>query len=132
MKGRSLRSLSLSLRVDAVEVERLLWDRLRSRRFQNFKFKRQVEIGPYIVDFCCLEPKLIIELDGRQDEKGVKKDPHRTACLEQEGFKVIRFWDHQVLKGTESVLEIVRQALEKTPLPAPPKKRKRFKGNNDE
>lgn len=79
----------------------------------NSKFRRQHVVGYYIVDFVCLEQKLVIELDGGQHAEQVGYDARRTAFLEGEGFRVMRFWNNQVLAETESVLDEIRAALMK-------------------
>jgi len=100
-------------------MERLLWSCLRAGRFGGVKFRRQHPIGRYIVDFVCLERKLIIELDGGQhalpDEK--IKDRQRDIWLEKEGYNVVRFWDNEVLINTDGVLERIREMIYKTPSP---------------
>ena len=92
---------------------------MRASRFQNLKFKRQKLIGNYIVDFVCLEQKLIIELDGGQHAEQIEYDKTRTNFLESEGYEVLRFWNNQVLHELEGVLEVIRikTTLSPTPLP---------------
>ena len=108
-------STSRNLRKNMTEAEKRLWSRLRSHQILGLKFRRQHPIGNYIVDFACLERKLVIELDGGQ-HLGDKKDKLRDAWLENEGFKVIRFWNDQVLKETEAVVEdILRNAESPSP-----------------
>ncbi|GAA0550618.1 very-short-patch-repair endonuclease [Rhizomicrobium palustre] len=87
-------------------MERKLWQELRSRRFHAFKFRRQQPIGPYIADFVCFDAKLIVELDGGQHGLATNEayDAARTAWLEQEGFRVLRFWNSDVIENFESVL----------------------------
>jgi very-short-patch-repair endonuclease len=83
-----------------------MWYSLRDRRFQGYKFRRQHTIGDYIVDFVCLEKKLIIELDGGQHaHKG--EDVIRDHWLRKEGYRVLRFWDNDFLAKPESVLECI-------------------------
>jgi very-short-patch-repair endonuclease len=94
-----------SLRHNQTDVEHLLWQKLRNRQVLNFKFRRQFPIDPFIVDFCCLELKLIIELDGSQHLEQVTYDERRSLCLAQRGFKVIRFWNNEVIENSEGVLE---------------------------
>lgn len=95
------------LRKNQTNVEHLLWQKLRNRQILNFKFRRQFPIDPFIVDFCCLELKLIIELDGSQHFEQAIYDEERSLYLEQRGFKVIRFWNNEVIENTEGVLEKV-------------------------
>ena len=83
------------MRREQTDAERNLWKHLRAGRFDGLKFRRQYPIPPYIADFCCVEKKLVIELDGSQHS--VEVDATRTACLEAHGFHVLRFWDNDVL-----------------------------------
>jgi very-short-patch-repair endonuclease len=91
---------SRELRKSQTPFESLLWSMLRSRRFEGFKFRRQHVIGPYIADFCCLNPKVIVELDGGQHAEREAYDKRRTAYLEKKGFKVIRVWNNESLDLT--------------------------------
>jgi very-short-patch-repair endonuclease len=119
MRGKSLKSFSRSLRQKQTEAERIIWNCLRSKRFQGLKFRRQQPIGPYIADFCCLEEKLVVELDGGQHVKNADKDAVRTKLLEDEGFRVIRIWDNEVFDNIDGVLEHIRQQIRKPPSPQP-------------
>ena len=94
------------LRRDATQAEQKLWQQLRSRRLAGLKFRRQMPIGPYVVDFICLEQGLVIEVDGSQHEKLANQmhDEARTAYLNQQGFRVIRVWNNDVLNRMEVVL----------------------------
>jgi very-short-patch-repair endonuclease len=98
------------LRSSMTDAERRLWYRLRAHRFGGVKFKRQVPIGPYIVDFACLSRKLVLEIDGGQHADN-EADRVREEKLREEGFKVLRFWNNDVLKRTDTVLEVVLAAL---------------------
>jgi very-short-patch-repair endonuclease len=95
------------LRKNLTEAELTLWRHLRLRQFGGYKFRRQQPIGKYIVDFVCLEKRLIIEVDGGQHSEQVSYDLERSAWLEEQGFRVLRFWDNQVLKETEAVKEVI-------------------------
>src|SRR5437016_3217045 len=95
------------LRRDQTDTEHKLWTLLRSRRLVGYKFRRQQPIGPYIADFCCLRPRLIVELDGSHHAEQIEYDQRRTDFLKNEGFEVIRFWDNQMLKEADSVLEAI-------------------------
>lgn len=86
---------------------------LRANRL-GFKFKRQVPIGAFIVDFACLEKRFIIELDGHQHAEHAKYDVERTVWLNERGFNVMRFWNHDVLQNTPSVIEVIMKALDET------------------
>ncbi len=101
-----------ALRRRSTEAETRLWFELRGRRFQSFKFRRQRPLGGYILDFVCLEAGLVIEVDGGQHSDQQVCDQHRTACIEQHGFRVIRFWNHEVLNETAAVLETIWQMLQ--------------------
>jgi very-short-patch-repair endonuclease len=100
------------LRKNLTDTERFVWARLRSRRFTGYKFRRQMPIGPYIVDFICLERRLVLELDGGQHVKQMDYDAKRTRWLESQGFEVLRFWDHEALQDRETVAEVIWRRLE--------------------
>ncbi len=107
MKTASARGL----RRNPTEAERALWRHLRLRQMDGKKFRRQQPIGRYIVDFVCLDKKVIIELDGGQHAERVSSDAERTALLQAQGFRVLRFWNHEVLGNIEGVTEAIRSAL---------------------
>ncbi len=94
------------------EAESLLWRQLRAGRLANYKFKRQQPIGHYIVDFVCFTQKLIIEVDGGQHTDLKARDESRTVWLQAQGFRVMRFWNHEVLQHRELVLEEILRQLE--------------------
>ena len=96
-----------------------MWDRLRSRRLRQLKFRRQLPISGYIVDFVCLEEKVIVEVDGGQHNDRQVQDARRTAVLEKSGFRVLRFWNNEVLEKLDSVLEEILRAVEAPPSPQP-------------
>jgi very-short-patch-repair endonuclease len=95
-----------------------LWARLRDRRLLGAKFARQVPVGPYVVDFCCRERKLVVELDGGQHTLRAAYDAARTVTIVALGYRVLRFWDHEALGNTDGVLTRIAQALG-TPHPGP-------------
>ena len=97
-----------SLRKNQTDAERLLWQKLRNRQLLNVKFRRQFPIEPYIADFVCLKLKLIIELDGSQHFDQIAYDNKRSDFLKQRGFKIFRFWNNDVFKNTEGVMESIR------------------------
>jgi very-short-patch-repair endonuclease len=101
------------LRREQTDVERKLWLALRSRRFHGFKFRRQQPIGPYIVDFVSFEARLVIELDGEQhgSNAGTVYDLARTRVLAKDGFRVIRFPNHEVNANFDGVLDGIALAL---------------------
>ena len=96
-----------------------MWKHLRSRRLAGFKFRSQEAIEPYVVDFVCLETKLIIEADGGQHAERTELDSERTEYLESLGYKVVRFWNHEILGNTNGVLERIHTLLVNTPHPGP-------------
>jgi very-short-patch-repair endonuclease len=98
-----LTDLARDLRQQMTDAERFLWSRLR-RRFLGTKFRRQVPLGPFIVDFACMRRKLVIEVDGGQHLESVA-DAARDRWLAENGFQVLRFWNHEVLQNLEGVLE---------------------------
>jgi very-short-patch-repair endonuclease len=106
-----------SLRHDMTEAERLLWRRLRSYRLADFRFRRQHPVGPYIADFACIEAKLIVEVDGSQHADSLR-DERREEILKEFGFRVIRFWNNDVLQRMDQVLvDILRALALNSPLP---------------
>ncbi|NCX93876.1 MAG: endonuclease domain-containing protein [Gammaproteobacteria bacterium] len=102
-----------ALRENQTEAESYLWFYLRAKRLQHHKFKRQKTIGSYIVDFVCLKKHLIIEVDGGQDQEVEirRYDDERTQFLESKGFRVLRFWNHEIFLETEGVLDTILLAL---------------------
>jgi len=106
------------LRGDQTDAEEWLWYHLRNRRLRGWKFRRQHEINRYIVDFVCPDASLIVELDGGQPGDQLIYDVRRTLELEAMGYKVLRFWNNDVLKNVEGVLEVILEALA-SPAPHP-------------
>lgn len=105
-----LTPLARNLRTNQTEAEKIVWSRLRNRQFMNLKFKRQVPIEGYVVDFLCQERGIIVELDGGQHE-GSKIDQMRTEILESCGFLVKRYWNNDVMKNIDGVLVDLQGAL---------------------
>jgi very-short-patch-repair endonuclease len=97
------------LRKSGTKAERALWAQLRDRQLHGHKFRRQQPIGPYIVDFLCLEQKLVVEVDGGQHVPEV--DERRTAFLERAGYRVLRFWNAEVLDSMDGVLQTIGEHL---------------------
>ncbi|WP_375197900.1 endonuclease domain-containing protein, partial [Sphingobium sp.] len=102
------------LRRNAADAEKLLWKLLREK-LPSAKFRRQVPIGPYFADFASHAARQVIELDGGQHDEAA--DAHRTAFLEWEGYRVIRFWNHDVMRNSEAVLATIATALNTHPTP---------------
>lgn len=99
------------LRKNQTPAENRLWYFLRAHRYKDLKFKRQKPIGNYIADFVCLELKLIIEIDGSQHFMQRNYDTQRTYWLEAKGFCVLRFWNNQVMREIEGVLEAIDEKI---------------------
>ena len=119
MKGKAR-----NVRKNQTDAEELLWYHLRNRRLASCKFRRQHPVGPYVVDFVCIEKQLIIEIDGGQHALAIQKDSRRSAYLESKGFRVVRFWNNQVLNEIQEVLEVILKTLgvsTPSPRPSPPK-----------
>ena len=111
------RAFARSLRGSATDAENRLWYFLRDRRFMGVKFRRQVPVGPYVVDFLCVPASLIVEADGGQHSERVEYDEARTKYLEANGYRVVRFWNNDVMGNIEGVMQAIAMAL--TPGPSP-------------
>ena len=107
-----MQATARSLRKNPTEAERLLWRHLRLHQLGGWKFRRQQPVRTYIVDFVCLEKRLIVEVDGGQHAAQMEQDAQRAAWLEAEGFRVLRFWNTEVLRDTTAVQETIRAALD--------------------
>jgi very-short-patch-repair endonuclease len=103
------------LRKNPTEAERLLWRELRLWRIDGFKFRRQQPLGPFIVDFVCLERRLVVEIDGGQHAQQGNYDNQRDGWLRDQGFVVLRFWNHDVLRGIDVIKEQIYRSLQSTP-----------------
>jgi very-short-patch-repair endonuclease len=114
-----LTTFAKQLRSNSTDLERLLWSRLRANRLTGFKFRRQLPIGPYIVDFACCEARLIVELDGGQHAETVLQDASRDDWLGEQGFRVLRFWNNDVLENLDGVLMRILEHLSPSPQPSP-------------
>lgn len=112
MSTSILKTRAKKLRTNQTDAETKLWWSLRHRQLNNVKFRRQHVIEGYIVDFISLDKKLIIEIDGSQHNENVAYDAKRTVILKNKGFKVIRFWNNEVLDDLEAVLESILKALD--------------------
>jgi very-short-patch-repair endonuclease len=107
------RQTARRLRADATEAEIRLWRYLRQTPLDGSHFRRQVPLGPYVADFACMAAKLIIELDGSQhaEDKNKLKDDERTRWLAAEGYRVIRFWNNDIVENIDGVLETIYKAI---------------------
>jgi very-short-patch-repair endonuclease len=115
VRGKTIQ-IARKLRREQTDAEKLLWSRLRNSQLENFKFRRQHLIAPYIADFFCEQRNLIIELDGGQHTP--ETDAARTSYLESNGFKILRFWNNDVLTNIQGVLTEILNTL-KPPHPHP-------------
>lgn len=108
-----------NLRKKATDAETRLWWQLRNRQLGRFKFRRQHRIGKFVVDFVCLEHKLVVEIDGGQHADAIDYDETRTVFLTSLGYRVVRFWNNDVFTNTEDVLREILRMLGDTPSPQP-------------
>jgi crossover junction endodeoxyribonuclease RuvC len=97
-------------RRDSTDVEKLLWRKLRDRQLDDVKFRRQEPILGFTVDFVCHELRLVVELDGGQHSSRSEQNAQRTGVLEQAGFRVLRFWNNDVIENIDGVLEAIRSS----------------------
>jgi very-short-patch-repair endonuclease len=102
------------LRKGQTDAEALLWSRLRARQLSGLKFRRQHPIGSFFADFACIELMLVVELDGGQhgEPEAMAYDAMRRQAMLAMGFRTLRFWDNEVLRETEGVLQMIRQVAE--------------------
>lgn len=109
----SPKSNARRLRRDQTSVEQKLWSRLRDRQLEGHKFRRQVPLGRFIVDFSCYDARLVIELDGGQHAEAAEStaDGERTQWLEGRGFRVLRFWNNEVEENLDGVLVRILETL---------------------
>ncbi len=101
------------LRRDETEAEAKLWARLRNAGLNGAKFRRQFPIGEFIADFCCSKRRLVIELDGGQHAEQVQRDEWRSALLAQHGYRVVRFWNEEIIDNLDGVLERTLEELKR-------------------
>ncbi|HTG03169.1 MAG TPA: DUF559 domain-containing protein [Bradyrhizobium sp.] len=114
------RQFARSMRGQPTDAERVLWQRLRHDiQLNGSHFRRQVLVGPFIVDFASRKAKIVIELDGGQHDWQQVSDASRTRRIEAAGYRVLRFWNHDVLGNLEGVLSEIQSALPPTPDPSP-------------
>ena len=106
MDNDRLRHFARAMRHEPTEAEARLWEELRDRRLMRLKFRRQVPVGPFIADFVCMEARLIVEVDGSQHGKSVR-DQRRDAELNARGFRVLRFWNDDVLRDLTVVCDTI-------------------------
>ena len=113
-----LTAIARKLRRGQTEAEQVVWGKLRNRVLLDARFRRQEPLGPYVADFVCLEKKLVVEVDGAQHTE--ESDAKRTRWLQDNGFRVVRFWDNEVFSNMDGVLERIIEELEVvSPSPSP-------------
>jgi very-short-patch-repair endonuclease len=114
------RTFARRMRGEPTEAERKLWWHLRHRlNMDGSHFRRQVQVGPYIADFACHTLKLIVEIDGGQHALQLTEDAARTRHLQSEGYRVLRFWNNDVLSNIDDVMTVIQNAATPTPDPSP-------------
>ena len=111
MRAAACTSFARDLRQRMTDAENRLWFHLRRRELRGHRFRRQHPVGPYIADFACVEAGLVVELDGSQ-HLASRADAQRDACIRRQGFRVLRFWNDEVLLRIDDVLEAILRALE--------------------
>jgi very-short-patch-repair endonuclease len=102
-------TIAKTLRKKSTDAENVLWKQLRRKQLEGLKFRRQQPIDNYVVDFVCFEKRIVIEVDGGQHSIERDKDSERDNYLVINGFKVLRFWNNEVLQNIEGVLEMIRK-----------------------
>ena len=119
--GSISKNIARNLRKNSTEAEKILWQKLRNKQLEGFKFRRQQIVGRYVVDFVNFERKLVVELDGSQHAPEKERDWERDHWLQTQGFEVLRYWNNEVFENLEGVLEVIRQTLlAPSPQPLPP------------
>jgi very-short-patch-repair endonuclease len=103
-------TIAKTLRKKSTDAENFLWKQLRRKQLEGLKFRRQQPIDNYVVDFVCFKKRIVIEVDGGQHSIERDKDSERDNYLVINGFKVLRFWNNEVLQNIEGVLEIIRKS----------------------
>jgi very-short-patch-repair endonuclease len=102
-----------TLRQDMTDAERRVWQVLRSHQIKGYKFRRQVPIGRYIADFVCHEPRLIVEIDGGQHDRSSSQEAERSGFLQNQGYRILRFWNNDVLANLDGVHETIADELDR-------------------
>jgi len=109
--SESAHETARKLRRQQTTTEQILWRHLRARRICNVKFRRQFPIGAYFADFCSIERRLVVEIDGGQHADSSHDDDVRSSFLGSYGYRVLRFWNHEVLANPENVLDRIEEFL---------------------
>jgi very-short-patch-repair endonuclease len=119
MMPHKLTAAAKRLCTNLTDAERVLWKQVRAQRFYTVKFKRQQPLGKYIVDFVSFEAHLVIEIDGGQHAAANSSDADRDAWLAGQGFRILRFWNNEVLDNLDGVLMRISEYLPPSPRPSP-------------
>jgi very-short-patch-repair endonuclease len=119
VRGESMRECARKLRKNLTDAERVLWQILRNRQLVGRKSRRQHPIGPFFVDFVCIVKKLVIEVDGGQHADSLQEDFKRTRYLANKGYRVVRFWNNEVLKESDAIPNSLLKFLSDSPSPYP-------------
>ena len=106
-----IRQKAKQLRKNSADAEKYLWTQIRNRQLEGWKFRRQLPVGQYIVDFACAELRIIVEIDGGQHAEQIIYDLNRTKILQSKGYQVVRYWNNEVLGNIEGVLEALTLTL---------------------
>jgi very-short-patch-repair endonuclease len=114
---QGLSNFAKILRKRPTDAEKLLWKHLRGKQLENYKFRRQQPIDNYIVDFVCFEKRIVIEVDGGHHSIEIKKDNERNCYLRKQGFKILRFWNNEVMRNINGVMEVIQETLISSPSP---------------
>lgn len=109
------RDTARRLRSNLTDTERFVWQRVRYRQLGGHKFRRQRPLGPYVVDFVCLERRVVLELDGGQHAEQAEEEAARARWLEAQGFRVVRFWNHDVFGNWDGVSQVIWDCLQSPP-----------------
>jgi very-short-patch-repair endonuclease len=109
---RKISPRAATLRRDMTKAELRLWFALRDRRLDGLKFRRQATLGPFVVDFLCVQARLIVEIDGGQ--RGPEADAHRDGYIAAKGYSIIRFWNNEVFENFDGVLVVIRATATQT------------------
>jgi very-short-patch-repair endonuclease len=109
------RDRARELRKNMTSTERFVWFRIRRQQLGGYKFRRQHPLGPYIVDFVCLERRLVLELDGGQHAEQVEYDQRRTEWLQERGYRVFRVWNFEAVEDWDSIAEGIWRVLQEEP-----------------
>jgi very-short-patch-repair endonuclease len=117
-----------ALRLQSTDAERRLWSHLRRKQIEGVRFRRQFPLGRYIVDFACFDARLIVEVDGGQHAAQQEADQKRQQWLATQGYKVIRFWNNDVLANTEAVVGEIQRAVIGRRAHPPPSPSRRGRG----